>query len=540
MDRSSFVRSIVNDSGLLHNLIIVLLITIVTLIRVDFSAIPFEDAAILMRYAENFADGFGIAWNRGSLPVDGATDFLFVVLIGGLKKITGIGVEPLIYAVNVESQILSVYLAYYTLRTILNVPFYIAFISIVYLLLGPGSLLISTQFATPFFILLVSILWMLTLKVLTSNEINRITPLLFGIVSLLVGLTRPEGVFLTFFFLLSIIYVIGIKKSNRVILNYLAIMFVLGGGYFIWRWIYFGYPLPNPYYRKMGSGFNIHSLIQSLTFMLRFVIPFIPFLLMAFIEKARIKLLVAILFPVIAFTVLFIMIDSSMNFAGRFQYVGMFIVGMGWVLPLRGLSFRELVSEKLRSYPGFGLTSKLTLAFLLITIFVFQLKYSSSSIYRDGRYDVGIILSGYQDKDYKIACSEAGLIPFYSKLATLDTWGLNDQEIAHSGLISESILSRFNPDLIMFHAAFSPLTFPEENSDHVKMGKILKEFAENNGYSLIACYGISPFRTHYYYLKESISDFNSIKNRIKSIKYIWYENGGRCIDFSEFSKYDKK
>ncbi|MBK6681408.1 MAG: hypothetical protein IPG53_16045 [Ignavibacteriales bacterium] len=110
-------------------------------------------------------------------------------------------------------------------------------------------------------------------------------------------------------------------------------MLILGGGYFIWRWIYFGYPLPNPYYRKMGSGLNIDSLIQSLTFMLRFVIPFIPFLLISFIEKVRIKLLIVILFPVAAFAILFVMIDSTMNFAGRFQYVGMFLVGMGWWLP---------------------------------------------------------------------------------------------------------------------------------------------------------------------------------------------------------------
>ncbi|MBK6681407.1 MAG: hypothetical protein IPG53_16040 [Ignavibacteriales bacterium] len=107
-----------------------------------------------------------------------------------------------------------------------------------------------------------------------------------------------------------------------------------------------------------------------------------------------------------------------------------------------------------------------------MTILAFQFKYSSSNVYGDGRYDVGIILSEYQNKGYKIACSEAGLIPFYSKLTTLDTWGLNDQEIAHSGLISNSILSKFNPDLIMFHAAFSPLTTPEENSEHEKMGKI--------------------------------------------------------------------
>ena len=45
---------------------------------VDFTIPPFEDAAMLMRYAQNFAGGHGIVWNIGEHPVDGATDFLFM------------------------------------------------------------------------------------------------------------------------------------------------------------------------------------------------------------------------------------------------------------------------------------------------------------------------------------------------------------------------------------------------------------------------------------------------------------------------------
>ena len=47
---------------------------------VDFSIPPFEDAAMLMRYAQHLADGHGIVWNIGGHPVDGATDFLFMAV----------------------------------------------------------------------------------------------------------------------------------------------------------------------------------------------------------------------------------------------------------------------------------------------------------------------------------------------------------------------------------------------------------------------------------------------------------------------------
>ena len=45
-----------------------------------------EDAAIPLRYARNLAEGHGIVWNPGGKPVDGTTDFLFLLMVGGLVK----------------------------------------------------------------------------------------------------------------------------------------------------------------------------------------------------------------------------------------------------------------------------------------------------------------------------------------------------------------------------------------------------------------------------------------------------------------------
>ena len=47
---------------------------------------PFEDAAMLFRYADNLAAGWGIAWNAGQAPgvTDGATDLGFVLLLAPL------------------------------------------------------------------------------------------------------------------------------------------------------------------------------------------------------------------------------------------------------------------------------------------------------------------------------------------------------------------------------------------------------------------------------------------------------------------------
>ncbi|MEX0749677.1 MAG: hypothetical protein WD359_02625, partial [Dehalococcoidia bacterium] len=44
-----------------------------------------DDAYISYRYAQNFADGMGLVWNRGEW-VEGYTNFLWVVSLAGLAK----------------------------------------------------------------------------------------------------------------------------------------------------------------------------------------------------------------------------------------------------------------------------------------------------------------------------------------------------------------------------------------------------------------------------------------------------------------------
>lgn len=65
---------------------ILVVLTLFAVKFVDFTVLLNEDAAILMRHAVQFAHGHGIVWNIGEQPVDGATDFLFMVLVGLLVR----------------------------------------------------------------------------------------------------------------------------------------------------------------------------------------------------------------------------------------------------------------------------------------------------------------------------------------------------------------------------------------------------------------------------------------------------------------------
>lgn len=79
-----------NSKKLLPDIIISVLLLLSTLYYaftfIDFSIPPFEDAAMIMRYAQHLAGGHGIVWNIGEAPVDGATDFLFMAASAGLSN----------------------------------------------------------------------------------------------------------------------------------------------------------------------------------------------------------------------------------------------------------------------------------------------------------------------------------------------------------------------------------------------------------------------------------------------------------------------
>jgi hypothetical protein len=108
-----YLTTISNETKLLVFDLILLLSAAfgLTLWQTRGHSVPFEDAAMLLRYADNFANGHGIVWNIGEPPVDGATDFLFMLLIGLLAK-SGLSVEIAARVLIIASHLATVVAVY--------------------------------------------------------------------------------------------------------------------------------------------------------------------------------------------------------------------------------------------------------------------------------------------------------------------------------------------------------------------------------------------------------------------------------------------
>src|SRR5512143_3483048 len=68
-----------------------------------FSSTRSDDAYISFRYARNFADGHGLVFNPGQPPVEGYSNFLWVVLLAGAARLG--------FEIPAAAQVLSIVLA---------------------------------------------------------------------------------------------------------------------------------------------------------------------------------------------------------------------------------------------------------------------------------------------------------------------------------------------------------------------------------------------------------------------------------------------
>ncbi len=530
---------------------------------IDFNIPPFEDAAMLMRYSQHLAGGHGIVWNIGEKPVDGATDFLFMAAAAGLIKL-GLTVGQSVRGIGFVSHLLTVLIVYWANRRIHNgnIPF--SFLSGLYLAVGTGLSYVSAYFGTPFFALAAASTWTLGLLLMKEPNPERRSgrseskmqtavegphwwlSLLFALSGLVTGLIRPEGVILALLMLLAVVIGRGLKGSISIIVIFCVAFLTLGGGYFLWRWNYFGYPLPNPFYKKGEGGWNWSTFNSSQLNMLRLSLPVVFAFILGLRSKDTGREALIYALPIFGFASAFALVSDEMNYGARFQYATVPLALLSWIPLVRGIRFEALWQSDVRERAAYYV-ALIGLAFGIVYYSWFQncflalYQQTCDRPYeRDGRLEMAQMLADYRDKGYVIATTEAGLLPYYSGWTAVDTWGLNDQFIAHNGSITVDYLDRYKPHIIMFHDYYSPLVPPKLTEANLaqrwfSMTILLKTYAEENGYTLAAVFGDSPYDTHYYYVRPDFEDSKRLVVQISKFRdYFYPTSGKRSINYAVF------
>ena len=497
-----------------------------------------EDAAMLLRYSQNLADHHGIRWNVGEHPVEGATDFLYMVSIAGLARILHQDAASVCRLLLVFCSLALPVVAFACCRFAAGANRWLAFALAFYIASSPSVAYVETGFGVPFMMLVVALTWWAGITILVDrSRAGWVPSLLFSLLALAMGLTRPEGNVLAVLMLLAIVFLRGVGETKRLVLTFAAVFVVVGGSYFLWRVHYYGYLLPNPFYVKGGGHLHLQGLGNAAENAIKITWSTIPLALTALRNRYRTRLLLGLLIPVAGFTLIWVLLSNENNHLLRFQMPLLPIVVLFLPLLLQDV-FEELQFPVTR-LPGraqLGLKSGAAVYTLAVSYCLYRTIFSTPIVSSNGE-EIARHLERYADRGYTMAVTEAGTYPYYSRWKAIDVLGLNDATIAHQGL-DEAYLDRYKPELILYHlSAFEP-QLGWRNKDKAEIERrdehairILHAYAVHNHYILAAAYGGEPCSLHFFYVRPNTVDTDAIIHYLRDTPYYFLDTGVLSDDY---------
>jgi hypothetical protein len=501
-------------------------VLVYALTAIGLADLPEEDAAMLLRYSRNIAAGHGMVWNIGEPPVDGATDFLFTWAVAAVCA-SGLTVVQAAKAVGLAAHVATVVLIYLAARRLHGASPPVALLPAVYLAVGPGLRYVAASYGTTLFALTVAgAFWAATrLVAAPAGDVTRAATA-FGLLCLIMGLARPEGALLAVFFTGSVLLARGGTDGRTIVLRFALTFGLLGLAYFLWRWWYFGHPLPNPFYRRGGGGLYPESLTRSIRSVWRVGAPFLLVIAAGLFKGRTRRAALFSLVPIVLFTLVWIFFSDEANYYMRYWYPILLVMLLGWLPIARGL----LEGHRL---PSPRMAAAVMLALAAVAGGVQHWRFSHIRASPIGLYDVALGLSGLQAKGMTLVTTEAGLLPLYSRWRAIDAWGLNDAWIAQNGGVTPEYLDRYRPEVVMFHAYFTPENENQSSETRglgrawARMVRTLKKYVEDRGYTLAAVYAKHARESHYYYVRAGFLDHDQVVGIIKRQPYPW---GGRAAE----------
>lgn len=432
-----------------------------------------DDAAILYLYSENLADTGVISFYAGGPPVEGATDFLWMVALAGLYRIgfdTHMAAVLLSAAAHLGTAWLVMRLAGgRDRRVFLGAAFAL------FLVPAFGAALLGFSVFVFGFLVLLCALWFVERR-----------PAALAVTALVTCLVRPDGVVFAVP-LLAGAWFLEREQRARIARQALLLFALPFLAYFAWRAWYFGHLFPLPYYVKSGAG-GLRARLERLAQLsvLKSLLPVLPAVLWTAWELGRrprvvrapmLVLLCALLLVPLVFYSSF---QLTQNIGLRFEYP---LLLAGLILPLVPIGGAARGARGV-AFAGLGLLLLLPMTLQQAGAILLMPLQSLPGIARD----IAELPCGRT-----MAVTEAGWLPYHSRWTCIDLWGLNTPANAQTA-VSVADLERAAPDLLVVNSP--PLLYrrmlkgeelPTEASEHTWPNMVANTFlfAHKNGYELL-------------------------------------------------------
>jgi hypothetical protein len=391
-----------------------------------------DDAFTSFRYAQNLIDGHGLVYNPGE-RVEGYTNFLWTLIIACFMKI-GFSPEPVSQILGTISGGIGIILLFLLSSLIAPKNKFLNLIAPLFLSVNSCYAVWSTAgMETTFFTALVLLGVTRYVYEIQNKREMPLSSVIFGIASL----ARFEGLlFFGITFIHQAILVIKKRILPKTLLVSFLLFFSIFLPYYIWRYTYYGWPLPNTLYAKVGSGTD--QYIRGLNYIEKFLFEFSGWIFLMILLVFR-KISIYILYLLfITFSYLLYVIYIGGDGLSIYRFM-VPILPFLYLLFKEGIvSLYEIVSKKKALVVTLIIVSigaPLTVKNSFLNASDRGLKLVNlEAINTKGWTMVGKWLAKNALKGESVALIPAGAIPYYSKLYTIDMVGLNDLNIGHMRL----------------------------------------------------------------------------------------------------------
>jgi arabinofuranosyltransferase len=397
-----------------------------------FNSYSTDDAYISYRYATNFADGHGLVFNRGQIPVEGYTNFLWVLVLAGVS-VAKLPIPETASLLGIFFSVgLLILMFFWASRQKELTPHFNITVPVLILAASPSLALWShAGMETPMF----TFFLVLGTLFLGFEEREEWYGVLSGLTFALAALTRPEGLLIGGFIIGYSYLKSGAWRIKFFAFLTRAILFLLPPLFHIlWRKSYYGYWLPNTFYAKTTTGSELTGigLTYLKGFLLQGALVLIILIILALFIRPKIEGLSTIILLTVIYSAYVVWVGGDWMPAHRlflpivpFLVMGasVFIVKSSDVSPRLTLLLTILVCVHLL-FHGIKANARFTKqSFLAQTLL-------NSEPPVDILKELGLHLKKVASPDQVIAVVPAGKVPYYSGLQTIDMRGLCDSHIS--------------------------------------------------------------------------------------------------------------
>ena len=213
-----------------------------------------DDGFIAFQYVRNWVDGHGPVYNPGE-RVEGYNNFLWIVLLAGFQwALPAVKILTIAQVLGILFGALTILLALWFSRKASRGFWPFGVVGAAFLAAHPGLSAWATAgletTLIAFLILLAAVLYVRALE--TQRNFSWV-----AVVLALAAMTRPDGAVI-FAVISSHFFVVEWRRTGKPfskrIWQWVLAFAVVYGSYFLWRYTYYGYLLPNTAYAKVGSG----------------------------------------------------------------------------------------------------------------------------------------------------------------------------------------------------------------------------------------------------------------------------------------------